>query len=84
MRTKRLPIEIMADILRLDEASKTKIGLSGEMCSYQVCKYLRYLEQKGFITKINNNHRCHYRVTPLGKQLLESIDDLTEVLDKAG
>lgn len=70
----------MADILRLGEAGKTEIGLSADLGYQQLGTYLAYLVDKGFLEQQNRRRRAIYQVTPQGRELLQSIDQVTQSL----
>jgi predicted transcriptional regulator len=81
---RRSNIEIIADILRVGEngAGKTEIMYSANMSYSQIQKYLVYLVNQGFITKVNmDNTMVAYQVTPTGLKLLKAIDTLMVMLE---
>ena len=78
---KRSHIEVMADILRLGEASKTEIMFSANMSYLQLQKYLRYLTEEGFLKRVVvPNPGIKYCVTSKGERLLNSIDVVLDML----
>ncbi len=80
---RRSNIEIMADMLRVGEngAGKTEIMYTVNMSYAQIQKYLGFLITRGFITKVTiGNPSVNYQVTELGRQLLNSIDSVTQLL----
>ena len=80
---KRSNIELMADILRLGEASKTEIMFSANMSYLQLQKYLRYLTEGGFLKRVAvPNPGTKYCVTRKGKRLLRSIDVVLDILER--
>ena len=80
---KRSNIELMADILRLGEASKTEIMFSANMSYLQLQKYLRYLTEGGFLKRVVvPNPGTKYCVTRKGKRLLRSIDVVLDILER--
>ena len=81
---RRSNIEIIADMLRVVEngAGKTEIMYSANMSYSQRQKYLDYLVNQGFITKVDmDNTMVAYQVTDSGLQLLKAIDTLMEMLE---
>jgi len=80
---RRSNIEIIADMLRVGEngAGKTEIMYSANMSYSQIQKYLEYLVNQGFISKVDlDNTMVAYRVTDSGLKLLKAIDTLMEML----
>ena len=78
---RRSSLEVIADILRLKEASKTRIMYSCNMSYHQLQRYLQILLARGFLEKvIVPNPGVKYRITEQGKALLEAIDQVTELL----
>jgi predicted transcriptional regulator len=80
---RRSSIEIIADMLRVGEngAGKTEIMYSANMSYSQIQKYLVYLVNQGFISKVNmDNTLVAYQVTDTGMKLLKAIDALMEML----
>ena len=80
---RRSNIEIIADMLRVGEngAGKTEIMYSANMSYHQIQKYLDYLVNQGFITKVNlDNTLIAYQVTDSGLKLLKAIDTLMDML----
>lgn len=87
MNGRRSHIEVIADIMRLREASKTQIMYSVGMSYAQLQKYLRYLTEHGFLARESNeNSGTCYRVTQNGKRLLEAIEKIEQLLsfDESG
>ena len=80
MSNRRVPIQIIADILRIEEGGKTEIGLFADIGYHQLENYLGYLADKGFIELENHRRRSMYRVTARGRELLLSIDQVTNSL----
>ena len=70
----------MADILRLEEGGKTEIGLFADIGYHQLENYLDLLAEKGFIELENHRRRSMYHVTARGRELLQSIDQVTKSL----
>lgn len=80
---RRSNIEIIADMLRVGEngAGKTEIMYSANMSYSQIQKYLDYLVNQGFISKVEmDNTMIAYQVTDSGLKLLKAIDSLMEML----
>ena len=81
---RRSNIEIIADMLRVGEngAGKTEIMYSANLSYSQIQKYLDYLVNQGFISKVNmDNTLIAYQVTDNGLKLLKAIDTLMEMLE---
>ena len=82
MERRRSSIEVIADMLRLGEASKTEIMYSANMSYFQLQKYLNFLLQLRLIDKVTvGNPTITYRVTRKGLRLLRSIDGILEMLE---
>ena len=77
---RRSNIQIIAEILRLEEAGKTEIMYSVNMSYAQLEKYLNFLVERGFLVKTNGTRPVTYRTTAKGKKLLRSIDRIMEAL----
>jgi len=85
MNNRRSNIEVMADILRLGQAGKTEIMYSANMSYRQLQKYLEFLVENGFIDVMKvGNPVTVYKVNEKGLKLLESIEDLLEILPLNG
>lgn len=83
---RRSNIEIIADMLRIGEkgAGKTEIMYTANMSFSQIQKYLGYLLNQGFITRVKiDNSLIAYQVTERGLKLLKAIDTLMEMLAPA-
>lgn len=80
MSNRRVSIQIIADILRIEEGGKTEIGLFADIGYHQLENYLGYLAEKGFIEIENHRRRSIYHVTARGRELLQGIDRVTESL----
>ena len=79
---KRSNLEVMADILRLGEASKTEIMHGANMSYYQVQKYLGYMVDQGLLERFEGpNSGVKFRPTPKSRDLLKRIDGVLEVLE---
>jgi predicted transcriptional regulator len=80
---RRSNVEIIADMLRVGEngAGKTEIMYSANMSYAQIQKYLALLMSKDLINKVEvGNPSIKYHVTDKGSKLLESINDIMEML----
>ena len=81
MIKRRSSIQVIADMLRLGEAGKTEIMYSANMSYFQLQKYLQFLTEKELIDKVTvGNPKITYRITDKGLRLLESIDNILEML----
>jgi len=81
MKRRRSHIEVVADILRLGQAGKTKIMYSTNMNHYQLQKYLDLLMERGLMDRVNSgNSNGTYRTTRKGLRLLKHTDDLLAML----
>ena len=77
---RRSTVQIIGDILRVKEATKTEIMYSLGFNSGRAKKYIGYLQRLGFLEMATNGRKTTYRVTPTGKELLDKIDELVECL----
>ena len=80
---RRSNIEIIAEMLRVGEngAGKTEIMYSANMSYAQIQKYLAFLMSQDLINKVEvGNPSIKYRVTDKGSKLLESINNIMEIL----
>ena len=80
---RRSNIEIIAEMLKVGEngAGKTKIMYNANLSYTQIQKYLGFLTSQGFIDKMQlGNPSVTYQVTNNGLKLLESINNLMEML----
>ena len=85
LNIRRSNIEIIADMLRVGNngngAGKTEIMYSANMSYAQIQKYLAFLMDQDLINKIQvGNPSIKYHVTDKGTKLLQSIDDIMEML----
>lgn len=81
MNSRRSNIEIIADILRMGRASKTQIMYRAAMSYSQLQKYLDYLLDRDFLNLVRGGYPGGtYHVTDKGRELLESIERIEEVL----
>ena len=84
MNRRRSNIEVIADMLRVGEngAGKTQIMYGANMSYSQIQKYLGFLLSHGLITKVKvGNPSVTYHITEKGKGLLNSIDNMMEMLE---
>lgn len=80
---RRSTLEIISDILRLEEASKTRIMYSSNMSHSQLERYLGFLVERGFLRRdVKPNPGVTYHVTDKGRYLLRSIDSVRELLER--
>ncbi len=85
MNNRRSNIEVIADILRLGEASKTEIMYSANMSYSQLQRYLNSLTRGGFIERAElSNPVKRYKVTERGLELLTDIDRISQMLAQGG
>lgn len=77
---RRGKMEIIADLLRLDEVTKTQIMYGVGFNSHRTEEYVEFLLRKGFLEKIEGGTRTTYRATAAGKQLMKQIDELSQLL----
>jgi predicted transcriptional regulator len=81
---RRSNIEIIAEMLKVGEngAGKTKIMYNANLSYAQIQKYLGFLMGQGFINKMEmGNPSVTYQITESGLRLLESINNLMEMLN---
>jgi len=81
--SRRTRFEIVADILRLGEASRTRIMYSSNLSFGLLDKYLRWLCDQGYLTITHETRKRVYCTTEKGKKLLERIDKVIEMLAKS-
>ena len=80
---RRSNIEIIAEMLKVGEngAGKTRIMYNANMSYKQIQKYLGFLMGEGFIDKMEvGNPSVTYKVTDRGLKLLNSINNIMEML----
>jgi len=80
---RRSNIEIIAEMLKVGEngAGKTRIMYGANMSYSQIQKYLGFLLGQGFIDRMQiGNPAVTYRVTDSGLKLLQSINNVIEML----
>ena len=80
--SRRNKFEIVADILRLEKASRTQIMCSSNLKVGQLDKYLRWLCDQGYLTVTHANKKTVYCTTEQGRKFMERIDELSEILRK--
>jgi len=72
---RRSSIEVIADILRLGEASNTEIQYAVNLSYFQSRRYVTLLQERRLIDKTNgNNGLVKYKITSNGSKLLNDID----------
>ena len=82
LENRRCSIEIIADILRLGEASKAEIIYAAKMSYYQSKKYLDHLLKLELLDRaMTGNQLVTYRVTKKGLNLLRDIDVIQKMLE---
>ncbi len=78
---RRSNVEVIADILRLGEAGKTEIMYNANVSYRQLQKYLVFLVREGFLDEVVvPNPGVKYRVTQKGQKLLQSIENILDML----
>jgi predicted transcriptional regulator len=81
LERRRSSIEIIADILRLGEATRAEIMNAVKMSYLQVQKYLNHLLRLELLYKIESGKKSTtYRVTVKGTRLLRDMDVVNEIL----
>jgi len=76
--SRRDSVNIIADILRLDEAPKTRYRAT--MNNSRLQKYLDFMMEQGLLEKTHQGSATIYKRTEKGGQLLEQIDSLLDML----
>jgi len=80
--SRRSKFEVIADILRFGEASRTKILYGSNTSSDLLDRYLSLLTELGFLTITRKgNHKIYY-TTKEGEILVHQIDDIYRRLGK--
>ena len=79
MERRRGYLEVIADILRLRQASSTQILYGANISGSLLRKYLDLLTEGGFVTWVDEEGA--YRTTEKGFRLLEMIDRLLAELE---
>ncbi|MFC2045632.1 winged helix-turn-helix domain-containing protein [Chloroflexota bacterium] len=78
---RRSSIEVIADILRLGEASNTEIQYAVNLSYFQSKKYVTLLQERNLIDKMNGDKgSIKYKVTSEGSKLLSNIDIALDML----
>ena len=81
LNQRRSNIEVIADILRLEEAGKTEIMYSANMSYRQLQKYLDFLVAEEFMERrVVPNPGVKYLITKKGRTLLDSIETMLGLL----
>ncbi len=81
LNQRRSNIEVIADILRLEEAGKTEIMYSANMSYRQLQKYLDFLVAEEFMERrVVPNPGVKYLITKKGRHLLDSIETMLGLL----
>ena len=80
MSSRRTRFEIIAEILKLGKATKTKIMYSCNLSFRQVGKYLTWLCDQGYLTIARQDGKTVYCTMEKGKKLMEQIDQVLEML----
>ena len=80
MNGRRSNIRIIAEILRLGEATKTGIMYRVNLSHSQLQKYLDFLVEKRLLELVHNSNTSIYRTTSKGKALLRDIERLSALL----
>ena len=73
---RRSTFEIIADILRFGEASRTKISGGASISSDSLDRYLSLLTEWGFLSITRKGNHNIYHTTEKGEVLLHQIDDI--------
>jgi len=74
--SRRSKFEVMADILRLGQMSRTRILHSSGIKAVLLDRYLSLMTERGFLTiTTKGNHRI-YHTTGKGENLLQQIDNI--------
>ncbi len=82
---RRSRIEIVADILRLGEASEVEIRHNANLSYFQLANYLNTLLELRLVDKaIIGKQLVTYRITEKGTSLLKEIDNMLEILEEEG
>ena len=78
--SRRTRFEIIAEILRLGKASRTKIMYGCDLSFRQLDRYLAQLCDQGYLTVTHEDRKRYYCTTEKGRELLERIDQVLEML----
>jgi len=76
--SRRDSVNIIADMLRLDQAPKTRYRAT--MNNSRLQKYLDFMTEQGLLEKTRQGNSTIYKRTEKGGQLLEQIDSLLGML----
>ncbi len=82
MMSRRSKFEVIADILRFGQASRTKILDGSSISSDLLDRYLSLLTGRGFLDIIIKGNHKVYHTTKEGETLLHRIDDIYQSLSK--
>jgi len=74
--SRRSTFEIIADILRLGQASRTTILSSSSINVVSLDRYLSLLTERGFLSITRKGNHKIYHTTEKGEILLHQIDDI--------
>jgi len=80
--SRRSKFEVIADILRFGEASRTKISGGSSISSDSLDRYLSLLTEWGFLSITRKGNHKIYHTTEKGEVLLHQIDDIYRRLGK--
>jgi predicted transcriptional regulator len=82
---RRSRIEIVADILRLGEASEVEMRHNANMSYFQLANYLSALLELKLVDKATIGEQLvTYKITEKGTRLLKEIDNMMEILGEEG
>ena len=79
---RRNKFEIVADILRLEKGSRTKIMYSSNLSFRLLGRYLKQLSDRGYLTVTRQDGKTVYCTTEKGKKLTDLIDQVMDMLAK--
>ncbi len=79
---RRSKFEVIADILRFGEASRTKILHGSNISSDLLDRYLSLLTERGVLSITRKGNHKIYHTTKEGEILLHRIDDIYRRLGK--
>ena len=79
---RRAKFEIIADILRLGQASRTTILCSSGISAVSLDRYLSLLTERRFLSITRKGNHKIYHTTKEGEILLHQIDDIYRRLHK--
>lgn len=82
MISRRSKFEVIADILRFGEASRTKILYGSNIRFNLLDRYLSLLTERGFLTLTREGNHKIYHTTKEGDTLLHQIEDIYRRLGK--